>query len=74
MQKWLVEGEPIRWKILVMTQAGVFFSGEHKLMESPGDAQWFPEFSEAAERAKNIVALNFSGVTQVRIISSAFGD
>jgi len=72
MPKWLVEGQPLQWRIMAMTQDGVFFSGEKCLVRRYEDHKAFDSFDDAADRAKDIVALNLSGVTQIRIISTAF--
>ncbi len=63
-----------KWKIMVITQDGIFFSANRSLTKQPNEATWLAEFAAAADRSADIVALNASGVTQVRIISSAFGD
>ena len=70
--EWLVDGEPLRWKIMVMTQAGVYFVGKDALVARPADAVWFSSYALAADRSKEVVLSNLDGVTQIRLISSAF--
>lgn len=68
----LVDDECLRWKIVILTQQGVFFSGQDCLEDDPQAAQWFDDFDSAVVRSKDIVEHNLDGVLQIRIISSAF--
>lgn len=72
--EWQVDGEDLQWKIMVMCQDGVFFAGEKSLVRSQSEAKWFDTYSEAARASIEIAVYNLSGVSQIRIISSAFGQ